>query len=216
MVENKDLKKVRLLYVVVFGLIILVLGIFFYFNNKIENLQKHAESNSILSVNLLKRINKIVELNHLDTENYKYLINPSNWEEILKKETGMTLSDLNNYKIDKVIVRESTDKESNVDHEFEITIKFLNNSPFNEFTSLIYQKMINIFEETNNDTSKVESFKEGKGYYDINSFDEATYNNMYYDYMLTREDGTTSGPKVKVKILYLEETNQIKMEINKF
>ena len=39
---------------------------------------------------------------------------------------------------------------------------------------------------------------------------------MYYDYMKTLSDGSTGGPKVKVKILYLEETNQIQIEVNKF
>lgn len=214
MVENKDLKKVRLLYVVVIGLIMVIIAMFFYFNNKIDILQKHADSNSTMSINIFKRLNEIVELNQLDTANYRYLVNPSNWEEILKNETAMTLNDLNNYKISEVVVKEDTDLT--VDHEFVITINILKNGTFNDFTSLMYQKMINIFKETNNDTSKVESFKEGRGYYDIDSFEEATYNNMYYDYMKTMEDGSTGGPKVKVKILYLEETNQIKMEINKF
>jgi hypothetical protein len=39
---------------------------------------------------------------------------------------------------------------------------------------------------------------------------------MYYDYIKTLSDGVTGGPKIKIKLLYLEDTNQIKMEINKF
>ena len=109
MVENKDLKKVRLLYVVVIGLIMVIIAMFFYFNNKIDILQKHAESNSTMSINIFKRLNEIVELNQLDTANYRYLVNPSNWEEILKNETAMTLNDLNNYKISEVVVKEDTD-----------------------------------------------------------------------------------------------------------
>ncbi len=47
------------------------------------------------------------------------------------------------------------------------------------------------------------------------SFSEATYNNMYYDYMKTMEDGSTGGPKVKIKVLE-EENNKVRIEINKF
>ena len=204
------------MYVVIIALIVLIIGIFVYFNKKINNLNNHSEMNSQMIINVAQRINKMVELNYLDDGNYKYLINPKNWKELLKKETALDLNDLAKYQIDNVIVRQKKDMQEDDLSEYTVLINIMDDASFNDFTKLMYQKINNVLIYTGNDTSKVESFKEGRGYYDIASFEEATYNNMYYDYMKKLSDGSTGGPKVKIKILYLEETNQIKMEINKF
>lgn len=94
------------MYVVIIALIVLIIGIFVYFNKKINNLNNHSEMNSQMIINVAQRINKMVELNYLDDGNYKYLINPKNWKELLKKETALDLNDLANYQIDNVIVRQ--------------------------------------------------------------------------------------------------------------
>ena len=214
--KKNNIKKDKVLYLIIIILICLMIGMFIYFKNRLDIVQKHTESNMEMSIAIFKRLNKTIELNYLDTDNFKYLVNPNNWNELLKEETALSIDDLENFKIDKVIIKQRNDKSIDDVSEYTIIINMLGSSTFNDFTNLMYQKMNAILVETQNDTSKVESFKEGKGYYEISSFEEATYNNMYYDYMKTLSDGTTGGPKVKVKILYLEETNQIKMEINKF
>ena len=215
MAKNNQ-KKDKVLYTIIIGLVVLMIGMFCYFQSKINKYQEYVEGSSNAIVTMLKKISNVIELNYLDTDNFKYLVNPNNWEESLKNETALDLNNLGDYQIDKVIVRKYTNASEDDLNEYTIYLNMLNNKAFNDFTSLMYQKINEIFVITNNDTSKVESFKEGRGYYDISSFEEATYNNMYYDYMKTLSDGTTGGPKIKVKILYLEETNQIKMEINKF
>ncbi len=215
MAKNNQ-KKDKVLYTIIIGLVVLMIGMFCYFQSKINKYQEYVEGSSNAIVTMLKKISNVIELNYLDTDNFKYLVNPNNWEESLKNETALDLNNLGDYQIDKVIVRKYTNASEDDLNEYTIYLNMLNNKTFNDFTSLMYQKINEIFVITNNDTSKVESFKEGRGYYDISSFEEATYNNMYYDYMKTLSDGTTGGPKIKVKILYLEETNQIKMEINKF
>ena len=214
--KKSDLKKDKILYGVIIGLVVAIIIMFVHFQKRINNLEENAEASVNVSLALIKRLNNVIQLNYLNTDNQKYLINPDNWEETLERETALNFSDLDNYKIDKVIVRQHTDMTEDDLSEFTIIINIPSDSSFNDFTNKMYHKINEIFVKTDNDTSKVESFKEGRGYYDIESFEEATYNNMYYDYMKPMRDGSTGGPKVKVKILYLEETNQIKMEINKF
>ncbi len=214
--KKNNLKKDKLLYIVIICLIATMIGMFCYFESKFKNQEEHLRANSNISIALFKRLNSVIELNYLDSDLYKYLINPSNWKEILKKECALSLDDLDNYPIEKILLKQRTDKTDDDLSEWTIIFNIGDDVSFNDFTKLMYQKISDILVLTDNDTSKVESFKEGRGYYDINSFEEATYNNMYYDYMKTMSDGSTGGPKVKIKIIYLEETNQIKMEINKF
>ena len=214
--KKNNLNKGNRLYIVIVGLLVLMIGMFVYFQKRLNELQKHAETNSEIAINIYKKLNNTIELNYLSTDNYKYLINPSDWKETLKSETALNLDDLGIFKINKVIMRKNNNMESGDLNEYTITIDIPSGASFKEFTDLMYKKINDILILSDNDTSKVESFKEGRGYYDINSFEEATYNNMYYDYIKTLSDGTIGGPKVKVTILYLEETNQITMEINKF
>ena len=209
-------KKDKILYGLIIGLVVIIVFMFNYFQKKIDSLEESADVGVKVSMAINKRLNNVIQLNYLNTDNQKYLINPIDWKETLEWETALNLSDLENYQVDKVIVRQYNEIGENDLSEFTIIINIPGDSSFNDFTNIMYQKINEIFVKTNNDTSKVESFKEGRGYYDIESFEEATYNNMYYDYMKPMSDGSTGGPKVKVKILYLEETNQIKMEINKF
>ena len=209
-------RNVKFLYGVIICLFGLIIGIFFFFQRKLNIIQKDIENNYKMSITGFKRLTNVIELNYLDTENFKYLVNPSNWSETLKRETLLNFDDLENFQVEKVIVRQENEMGPDDLSEFIITMNILNNSSFKDFTDLMYQKINKILVITDNDTSKVESFKEGRGYYDINLFEEATYNNMYYDYMKTMSDGSIGGPKIKVKILYMEETNQIKIEINKF
>lgn len=208
--------NVKFLYGVIICLFGLIIGLFFFFQRKLNIIQKDIENNYKMSITGFKRLTNVIELNYLDTENFKYLVNSSNWSETLKRETLLNFDDLENFQVEKVIVRQENEMGPDDLSEFIITMNILNNSSFKDFTDLMYQKINKILVITDNDTSKVESFKEGRGYYDINSFEEATYNNMYYDYMKTMSDGSIGGPKIKVKILYMEETNQIKIEINKF
>lgn len=207
MEENKDLKKVRLLYFIVISLIILILGIFYYFNNKISVLENYVEQNSQMIVNTAVRISKLSELNYLDTERFIYLTNPKDWEKDLEKQIGMTIDVPDTWRLDKVIVRKYVENEDSTD-QFIITMIKSDNYSFNEFTTDLYKKIHDKFGE-------VDSFKEGKGYYEINSFSEATYNNMYYDYITMNEEGIETGTKPKIKIFEQEE-NIIKIEINKF
>ena len=216
MKKNNERKKDKNLYGVITLLIVLMVGMFFYFQSKLKDQEEHLRINSEMSIALFKRMNSVIELNYLDSDLYKYLINPTNWQETLKKECALNLDDLENYQIEKILLRQRTEMTEDDLSEWTIIFNVGDGSSFNDFTKLMYQKISDILVLTGNDTSKVESFNERKGYYDINSFEEATYNNMYYDYMKKLSDGSTGGPKVKIKILYLEDTNQIKMEINKF
>ena len=206
MEENKDLKKVRLLYFIVIGLIILVIFIFYYFNNKIKVLENNAEQSAQMIVNTAVRVTKMSELNYLDTERFTFLTNPKDWEKDLEKEIGMTIDVPDTWKFDKVVIRKSI--EDNDYDYFIITMIKSDNYSFDNFVNDLYNKIHDKFGE-------VDSFKEGRGYYEINSFSEATYNNMYYDYITTNEEGIETGTKPKIKILD-QEDNIVKIEINKF
>ncbi len=206
MEENKDLKKVRLLYFIVIGLIILVIVIFYYFNNKIKVLENNAEQSAQMIVNTAVRVTKMSELNYLDTERFTFLTNPKNWEKDLEKEIGMTIDVPESWKFDKVVIRKSI--EDNDYDYFIITMIKSDNYSFDNFVNDLYNKIQDKFCE-------VFSFKEGRVYYEIKSFSEATYNNMYYDYITTSEAGIETGTKPKIKILD-QEDNIVKIEINKF
>ena len=208
MEENKDLKKVRMLYVIIFGLILLILGEFYYFQNKFSEYNNVAEGQANAIIHTSKRINKLVEINHLDEENYKYLVNPNNWNEDLNEQIGMSLDIPENWKIDEVLVKRYNNKTKDDLDEFTITLIKSDDYSFTEFTTALYKKIYTTFGE-------VYSFNDKDKYYEILSFSEATYNNMYYDYMKTMEDGTTGGPKVKIKVLD-QENNKVQIEINKF
>lgn len=216
MIENKYQEKVKFLYIIVCVLLVLMIGMFIYFQSKIKEHDNNFNASGNMTMALFKRINSVIELNNLDSDLYKYIINPSDWKEILKKECALTLDDLDDYTIEKILLKQKNEMTGDDLSEWTITFNISDDGSFDYFTKLIYQKISDILVMTHNDTSKVESFKEGRGYYDINSFSEATYNNMYYDYIKTMSDGSTGGPKIKIKLLYLEDTNQIKMEINKF
>lgn len=210
MKENSDLKKVRILYVVVIGLIFLMAGMFWYFNNKIELVQKHAEANSEMSIAINKRINKLAELNYLDSESYNYLVDPSDWEKTLKDQTGLSIDIPDSWKLDKVIVRKEKDKKKEYEYldEYFIFLTKSNEVSFNEFVDELFKKIRDSFE------GDVLSFDDEKKYYEINSFSEATYNNMYYDYVTYQKDGSYGGPRIKVKVVDGEK--QVKIEVNKF
>jgi hypothetical protein len=188
---------------------------FAYFQNKLKDHEEQLRVNQEMSVALFKRINSVIELNYLDSDLYKYLVNPTDWIDTLKKEIALDLHELGNYKVEKVLVKQKTTMTEDDLSEWTIILNMDDKTSFTDFTKLIYQKIKDVLILTNNDTSQVESFKEGRGYYDINSFEEATYNNMYYDYMKTMGDGSTGGPKVKIKVLE-EENNKVRIEINKF
>ena len=204
--EKRLKRRIKILLAVIVVLVFFIIGGITYFNQEIDNMKKDSLSRVESMFGILKKVNKVIELNRLNTEEFTYYINPSDWEDTLKKETGLTLEIPNNWTKNEVVVRKDNNDESL--SVFEITLDIKGNIVFNDFVDTLYKKLKNEFET-------VESFKEGKGYYEINSFSEATYNNMYYDYVTTLEDGSTGGPKVKIKLLELEK-NKIKIEINKF
>ena len=204
--EKRLKRRIKILLAVIVVLVFFIIGGITYFNQEIDNMKKDSLSRVESMFGILKKVNKVIELNRLNTEEFTYYINPSDWEDTLKKETGLTLEIPNNWTKNEVVVRKDNNDESL--SVFEITLDIKGNIVFNDFVDTLYKKLKNEFET-------VESFTEGKGYYEINSFSEATYNNMYYDYVTTLEDGSTGGPKVKIKLLELEK-NKIKIEINKF
>ena len=60
----KKNKNDKFLYVVIICLIGLVIGMFFYFQKRMDDIKNQAEVNSTMAITLFKRMNKIVELNY--------------------------------------------------------------------------------------------------------------------------------------------------------
>ena len=198
------MKKIKMLYVVIIGLIMLLGGMFYYFQNKFDKLTEQTNINKSLSTFAYNLLDNVISLNGLKTENFEYVNNPKNWNNILKSKTGLSLDIPKGWKLDNVSMKKTHDEVSS----FTITLNKSNGTTFNDFVKDMYKKIYAI-------SGLVESFKEGRGYYEIKSFSEATYNNMYYDYM-TIIDGITQGPKVKVKLTDLKDKNQVKVEISNF
>ena len=201
---NILIKKIKMLYVIVIGLIMLLGGMFYYFQNKFDKLTEQTNINKSLSTFAYNLLDNVISLNGLKTENFEYVNNPKDWNNTLKSKTGLSLDIPKGWKLDNVSMKKTHDEVSS----FIITLNKSNDITFNDFVKDMYKKIYAI-------SGLVESFKEGRGYYEIKSFSEATYNNMYYDYM-TIIDGITQGPKVKVKVTDLEDKNQVKVEISNF
>ena len=210
MKENSDLKKVRVLYVLVIGLKILISGMLYYIQKRLDSVEKHAEANSKMAITLFQRLNNVIELNYLDTDNYQYLVNPKDWEDSLKKQTGLSLDIPNSWTLEKIIVRVENNKknDSNNLDEYYIFLTKSETVSFKEFVDNLYNQIHDNFE------GEVLSFSDEKKYYAIKSFSEATYNNMYYDYVTYQSDGSYGGPRIKVKVL--DDESGVKIEINKF
>ena len=160
--------------------------------------------NKSLSTFAYNLLDNVISLNGLKTENFEYVNNPKDWNNTLKSKTGLSLDIPKGWKLDNVSMKKTHDEVSS----FTIILNKSNGTTFNDFVKDMYKKIYAI-------SGLVESFKEGRGYYEIKSFSEATYNNMYYDYM-TIIDGITQGPKVKVKLTDLKDKNQVKVEISNF
>lgn len=203
--NNVLAKKIKILYVVVIGLIMLVMGIFFYYQSKYNELKEVTYAHTQESIYLSKKINQVIELNSLNTEDVKYDVNPSNWQEQYKKDNGMNFDIPKGWSKESVIIRKLADSLG----AYTIVLNKSGSITFDDFTKELYNKIYKF-------AGRVESFKEGKGYYEIRSFKEATYNNMYYDYMTRDSNGVLSGPRIKVKLLDLKDTNQVKIEVNKY
>lgn len=107
------------------------------------------------------------------------------------------------------------DSNKYIDDFDKYTLVFkLNEMSFMDFANYMHGVLYDLveFKELG-----VQSFKDGTGYYTINSFEEATYNNMYFDVNysqigdLSRPD---SGFRNKMKLKYDENNNTVSVLIN--
>lgn len=90
----------------------------------------------------------------------------------------------------------------------------LNDVKFNDFGNYMHSVLYDLveFKELG-----VESFKDGSGYYKINSFEEATYNNMYFDVNYSQIGESldyNANFRNKMKLNYDENDNTVTILIN--
>ena len=156
------------------------------------------------------RMNDIIERNNLDTKDYFFLINQDSWQELLTKETGLIIP--NNWEISYTKIKRYTNEKSQ--SEFTLIIDLDDKLTFDEVADTLYSKALSLSEYD----MPLRSFDDVKKFYDINSFSEATYNNMYYDYPTDydNEGRTTSTNLIKLKLLHLKDKNQAKLEVNNY
>ena len=108
------------------------------------------------------------------------------------------------------------DSNKYIDDFDKYTLVFkLNEMSFMDFANYMHGVLYDLveFKELG-----VQSFKDGTGYYRINSFEEATYNNMYFDVNysqigdLSHSDSACFRNKMKLK--YDENNNTVSVLIN--
>lgn len=90
----------------------------------------------------------------------------------------------------------------------------LNNTDFNEFGNHLYDILYDLvsFKELG-----VQSFKEEPGYYTIKCFEDATYNNMYFDVddiLIDESADENASFRNKMKLQYNKADNQVTILIN--
>ncbi len=190
-----------------FSIILLIIIIVqtIYYNYRFENIRTSMYGLINGAVNLAERLDTVISLNNLEHYNYVIITDEAEWKPLLKEETGLTIPD--NWKISDVKVKKY--REHKKSSEFTLIFDLDDELSFDDMANGLYNKI----EELSFDGDPILSFN--KRYYEIKSFDEATYNNMYYDYIEEdSETGTYGGPRIKLKLLYLEDTNQAKLEVN--
>ena len=200
--ENKNKYNVLLL------LVVLVIISIIYTNYRISKINTLYNQSFKTLFNLEKDFNSIIKINKLDTEKCKFLIDSEEWEKKLSDNTGgLTINIPDGWSIIKteILACKYHDEPTN---EFEMYLNMGGDTTFNDFTNLIFKEISVLGDE-------VMSFKENTGYYTIHSFEEATYNNMYYDYLVPSKSGLEEKIRTKIKILNLGNET-VKIEINKF
>ncbi len=107
------------------------------------------------------------------------------------------------------------DANKYIDDSDKYTLVFkLNEMSFMDFANYLHGVLYDLveFKELG-----VESFKDGSGYYKINSFEEATYNNMYFDVNYSQIGESldyNAGFRNKMKLNYDENDNTVTILIN--
>lgn len=214
MKKKKLNKKTCVLYIIIITLVVMVVGCIIYMNCRINELSDRLEINNKVSIYTSTKLNEVIKLNKLNTNECKYIFNSDHWEELLSSNSGgfkIVIPD--NWQLDTVEIYNCKFNQSDEPlYEFTITLNVGGTITFNEFTKELYNQIKSL---DYNDI--VQSFNKDKGgYYEIASFEEATYNNMYYDYITVNNNGEEEGPRTKIKVLYLENENQVKIEVNKY
>ena len=92
------------------------------------------------------------------------------------------------------------------DEKYEIIFNNVTEESFNEFTEELRLRLKEL--DANN---IVQSFKESTGYYEIASFDEAAFGNMYFDEM---PRGSSATPRHKVKLQYDAENHLAILQVD--
>ena len=170
------------------------------FNYEVKDLNNKINLLSEINIANTKKVNSIIELNDLDTDQYHLIFNSESILEEIKNATKLDINIPNDWQINSSKIKVYNNDSSK---EFTLIIN-KGQTSFDNFTKSIYDNIKSI-----DDNGIVQSFN--KRYYEINSFNEATYNNMYFDVL---EDKNISI-RHKIKITNLDK-KEVKIEIDIF
>ena len=170
------------------------------FNYEVKDLNNKINLLSEINIANTKKVNSIIELNDLDTDQYHLIFNSESILEEIKNATKLVINIPNDWQINSSKIKVYNNDSSK---EFTLIIN-KGQTSFDNFTKSIYDNIKSI-----DDNGIVQSFN--KRYYEINSFNEATYNNMYFDVL---EDKNISI-RHKIKITNLDK-KEVKIEIDIF
>ncbi len=127
--------------------------------------------------------------------NKEVLENDASWEEVLAKRTTLEFNIPENWIVAHTYAEYCKNKEYFCGYErYEMTFSNVGDESFKEFAEHLRLRLKEL--DANN---IVQSFKESTGYYEIASFDEAAFGNMYFDEI---PRGSSATPRHKVKLQY--------------
>ena len=146
------------------------------------------------------------EVRPLTLEEPKVLIDDDSWADLLFEKTKLSFEIPENWEILDSYVEyyENDDFET----AFEITFGVDDETSYKSFANMLFNKIKELDE-----FNIVQSFDEDEGYYEINSFDEAAYNNMYYD---GSPNELGEGMRHKVEIEYDEDAEEVVLSIDMY
>lgn len=189
--------KKNIVVILLFILCFISLSMNIYLFNSYKKMEKILFNNIAALSNINRKLNTI-ELNNNDS-----------WMELMKDKTGLDIKIPDDWSVESSYVKYEKDIQDNC-YEFRIVFNMDGNYTFDKFADDLFDQAKIISYDYHE--SNVESWKDGKGYYPVNSFEETTYGNIYYD----RSDykGSSSALRHKVKIKRVD--NQLILEVNKF
>ena len=195
-IKMKVVLLITILAVIIFGSIIFLTISNIILNKKIDELDRKIGATYL-------KINS-------ESNYYEIYDEDNNWQDLIKERTGLEIKLPKDWHLVSKYMK--IYKNEDIADEFRIVLFMDGEYTFEDFTNEIFNQAIVIANDFSE--SKVMSWRDTpkKGYYEVKSFSETTYGNIYYD-RVTENDKTSS---LRHKVKMIKNNNKLIMEINKY